>query len=107
MDDPPAFATHVLARPEKFAGRRIDIASDEPTCPVIAEVLSGACGRPIVFERLPLAHVEALSADLAVMFRCFTEAGLDADADALRRDFPEIGRQRFDAWAAERTRPVG
>nr|WP_237556439.1 NmrA/HSCARG family protein [Streptomyces sp. SID5464] len=101
-----AFAAHVLARPEKFAGRRIDIASDELTCPRIAEALTGVCGRPIVFERLPIARVETFSADLAAMFRYFTETGLDVDVDALRRDFPEIGWQRFGTWAAERTWPV-
>ncbi|WP_105974599.1 NmrA/HSCARG family protein [Streptomyces geranii] len=101
-----AFAAHVLARPQEFAGRRIDIASDQLTCMEIAEALTGACGRPIAFERLPIAHVEAFSADLAAMFRYFTEVGLDVDVDALRRDFPEIGWQRFGTWAAEHTWPV-
>ncbi|CAL9306981.1 MULTISPECIES: hypothetical protein [Streptomyces] len=64
------------------------------------------CGRPIVFEQLPIARVEAFSTDLAAMFRYFTEVGLDIDVNALRRDFPEIGWQRFATWAAERTWPV-
>ncbi|MGW4289460.1 NmrA/HSCARG family protein [Streptomyces sp. NPDC004673] len=102
-----AFAAHVLARPREFAGRRIDIASDELTCPEIADALTGVCGRPIVFERLPIDRVEAFSADLAAMFRYFTDVGLDVDVAALRRDFPEIGWQRFGAWAAGRTWPVG
>ncbi|MFJ8978611.1 NmrA/HSCARG family protein [Streptomyces sp. NPDC102282] len=101
-----AFAAHVLARPQEFAGRRIDIASDELTCREIADALTGVCGRPIVFERLPVAHVEAFSADLAAMFRYFTEVGLDVDVEALRRDFPETGWQRFATWAAERTWPA-
>lgn len=101
-----AFAAHVLARPEQFAGRRIDIASDELTCSEIARVLTGACGRSIVFERLPIDRAEAYSTDLAAMFRYFTEVGLDVDMDALRRDFPEVGWQRFDIWAAERSWPV-
>ncbi|MFJ6849018.1 NmrA/HSCARG family protein [Streptomyces sp. NPDC091271] len=100
------FAAHVLAHPEEFAGRRIDIASDKLTCPEIAKALTGACGRQIVFERLPIAHVEAFSADLAAMFRYFTEVGLEVDTDALRREFPEIGWQRFGAWAARRTWPL-
>jgi hypothetical protein len=36
----------------------------------------------------------------------FAEVGLDVDVDALRHDFPEIGWQRFDTWAAERAWPV-
>lgn len=102
-----AFAAHVLTRPQEFAGRRIDVASDELTCPEVAEALTRACGRPVVFERLPIAHVEAFSAGLAAMFRYFAEVGLDVDVAALRRDFPEVGWQRFGARAAERTRPVG
>ncbi|MFI0241754.1 NmrA/HSCARG family protein [Streptomyces sp. NPDC016845] len=102
-----AFAAQVVARPGEFAGRRIDIASDRLTCPQIAEVLSGVCGRPLVFERLPLARVEAFSADLAAMFRYFTEAGLDVDVEALRRDFPETGWQRFGTWAATQAWQLG
>ncbi|WP_284453812.1 NmrA family NAD(P)-binding protein [Streptomyces sp. MRC013] len=102
-----AFAAHVLTRPQEFAGRRIDIASDELTCPEIAEALIRARGRPVVFGRLPISRVEAFSADLAAMFRYFTEVGLDVDVAALRRDFPEVGWQRFGTWAAERTWPVG
>ncbi|GAA2248278.1 MULTISPECIES: NmrA/HSCARG family protein [Kitasatospora] len=95
------FAAEVLARPEEFAGRRVDIASDRLTCPGIAEVLSGVCGRPIGFETKPLAEIEAYSADLAAMFRYFTEVGLDVDVEGLRRDHPEVGWQRFADWAAE------
>lgn len=101
-----AFAALALGRPEVFAGRRIDIASDRLTCPAIAEVLSGVCGRPIGFRRIPLAEVEAYSPDLAAMFRYFTEVGLDIDVEALRRAHPEIGWQSFADWAAERDWPL-
>ncbi|MEV6208969.1 NmrA/HSCARG family protein [Kitasatospora sp. NPDC051914] len=101
-----AFAALAITRPAEFAGRRIDIASDALTCPEIAEVLGSATGRPIGFRRLPLAEIEAYSADLAAMFRYFTETGLDIDTAALRRDHPDVGWQGFADWAHARTWPL-
>lgn len=94
-----AFAALVLRRPEEFAGRRIDIASDRLTCTEIAETLSAVCGRPIEFTPVPLAQIEAHSADLAAMFRYFAATGLDVDVEGLRRDHPEVGWQTFAEWA--------
>ncbi|WP_371501396.1 NmrA/HSCARG family protein [Kitasatospora sp. NBC_00374] len=98
-----AFAALALARPQEFAGRRIDLASDELTCPEIARVMTGVCGRPIRFEPLPLAEIEAYSADLAAMFRYFGEVGLEVDVAGLRRDHPQVGWQSFADWAGART----
>ncbi|ELP61352.1 NmrA/HSCARG family protein [Streptomyces turgidiscabies] len=94
-----AFAALVLRDPEKFAGRRIDLASDRVTCSEIAGILSAVCGRPIEFTQVPLARIEAHSADLAAMFRYFTASGLNVDVEGLRRDHPEVGWQRFADWA--------
>ncbi|MDX2544309.1 NmrA/HSCARG family protein [Streptomyces sp. WI04-05B] len=94
-----AFAALVLRHPGKFAGRRIDLASDRVTCSEIAEILSGVCGRPIEFTPVPLAQIEAHSADLAAMFRYFGASGLHVDVEGLRRDHPEVGWQSFADWA--------
>ncbi|NEA64136.1 NmrA/HSCARG family protein [Streptomyces sp. SID12488] len=94
-----AFAALALRHPEEFAGRRIDIASDNLTCTEIAETLSAVCGRPIEFTPVPLAQIEAHSADLAAMFRYFTATGLDVDVEGLRRDHPEVGWHGFAEWA--------
>lgn len=104
--DISTFAAHVLARPEEFAGRRIDIASDELTCPQIAETLTAVCGRPITFERLPLTQAETYSPDLAAMFRYFTDTGLDVDVPGLRHTYPEIPWHRFATWATNQHWPV-
>ncbi|MGW1755062.1 NmrA/HSCARG family protein [Streptomyces mirabilis] len=95
-----AFAALALRHPEEFAGRRIDLASDRVTCSEIAETLSTACGRPIEFAPVPLAEIEAYSADLATMFRYFAGTGLDVDVEGLRRDHPEVGWRSFADWAA-------
>ncbi|MEU6623412.1 NmrA/HSCARG family protein [Streptomyces litmocidini] len=94
-----AFAALALGRREDFAGRRVDIASDERTPGEMADALAAATGRPISYEEIPLAHVRTRSADLAAMFSYFTTTGLDVDVAGLRREFPEVGWQSFDDWA--------
>jgi uncharacterized protein YbjT (DUF2867 family) len=97
-----AFAALVLARPDEFAGRRVDLAADERTGLEIAAILGAACGREVCYEEVPIEYAEAHSPDLAAMFRYFTEAGLDVDIAGLRRDHPEIGWHSLPDWAARR-----
>jgi uncharacterized protein YbjT (DUF2867 family) len=94
-----AFAAHVLTHPAEFAGRRIDIASDELTGPRIAAVLGEALGRELRYEEAPLEVAERYSPDLAAMFRYFGEVGMRVDVEALRRDYPAIGWHRLTDWA--------
>ncbi|MGW0950139.1 NmrA/HSCARG family protein [Streptomyces sp. NPDC002623] len=101
-----AFAALALQRRDEFAGRRIDIASDERTPGQIAEILAAAADRPITHQEIPLAHVRTRSADLAAMFEYFTTVGLDIDVAGLRRDYPEVGWHSFADWAAAQDWPT-
>ncbi|MET9920703.1 NmrA/HSCARG family protein [Streptomyces sp. NPDC006435] len=94
-----AFAALVLQRGDEFAGRRIDIASDEHTPNQMAEILATAIGRQVAHQEVPLAHVRTRSSDLAAMFEYFTAVGLDVDVTSLRRDYPEVGWHSFTDWA--------
>ncbi|MFE7615176.1 NmrA/HSCARG family protein [Streptomyces sp. NPDC057496] len=94
-----AFAALVLQRGDEFAGRRIDIASDEHTPGRMAEILATAIGRQVAHQEVPLAHVRTRSSDLAAMFEYFTAVGLDVDVTSLRRDYPEVGWHSFTDWA--------
>ncbi len=98
-----AFAALVLSRPAEFAGRRIDIASDELTGPEMATVLGAACGRAVSYQELPISYIEAYSHDLAAMFRYFGTVGLDVDIAGLRRDYPEVGWHSLQDWVATQT----
>ncbi|MGW2868412.1 NmrA/HSCARG family protein [Kitasatospora sp. NPDC001225] len=98
-----AFAAHVLARPDAYAGRRIDIASQWRTGEQIAAAISAASGRPIRFEQVPLSVVAAHSEDLATMFRYFQNPGLTIDTAALHAEHPTIDWQPLETWAAART----
>ncbi|MFI9810157.1 NmrA/HSCARG family protein [Streptomyces sp. NPDC052301] len=101
-----AFAALVLRRREEFAGRRIDIASDERTPGQMAEILTTAIGRPIAHQEVPLSYVRTRSADLAAMFEYFTTFGLGVDATALRREYPEVGWHSFTDWAVAQEWPA-
>ncbi|MEU7610464.1 NmrA/HSCARG family protein [Micromonospora sp. NPDC049204] len=95
-----AFAALVLGRASAFAGRRIDIASDQRTPAEMAEILAGAIGSAINHRRVPLTRVQQWSTDLAAMFAYFTDVGLDLDVAGLRRDYPEVGWHGFADWVA-------
>ena len=97
-----AFAALVLGRRDEFAGRRVDIASDELTPGRIAEILSAAIGRPVAHQYVPVDVVRNRSTDLAAMFEYFTAYGLDVDVAGLRRAYPEVGWLGFTEWAAAR-----
>ncbi|MFF4013907.1 NmrA/HSCARG family protein [Streptomyces sp. NPDC001843] len=101
-----AFAALALQRRDEFAGHRIDIASDERTPGQMAEILAAAIGLPVAHQEVPLAYVRARSADLAAMFEYFTTVGLDVDATALRRDYPEVGWHSFTDWAVAQDWPA-
>jgi uncharacterized protein YbjT (DUF2867 family) len=96
-----AFAAHVLTHPARFAGRRIDLASDELTGPEIARVLGTALGRELRYEEAPIEVAERYSPDLAAMFRYFSRVGMAVDVEALRRDHPAVGWHRLSDWARE------
>lgn len=96
-----SFAALALSEPERFTGRRIDIAADELTGRQIAAVLGAACGRPVRYIELPNEYVERYSAALATMFRYFAAVGMDVDVSGLRREYPEVGWHSFADWVGE------
>jgi uncharacterized protein YbjT (DUF2867 family) len=98
-----AFAALALTRPGEFAGRRIDLASDERTGRDIATILGAACGREVRYREAPIEYVERFSADLAAMFRYFGTVGLDVDVAGLRHGYPEVGWHTLADWATGRS----
>ena len=95
--DMARFAALVIEQPGDFAGRRIELASDEVTGPEAARILSGILHRPIT-------HPQAIPAPLAPMapfFRWLAGAGFHADIQQLPTHHPEIGWHSLRHWAAE------
>ena len=98
-EDIGAFAAHVLANPEKFAGKRIDIAGDELSSRESADVLAGILGKPISVVEVPIDGIRSFSEDLALMYEWFVSTGYVADIEGLRSSYPEVGWTRFAEWA--------
>ena len=99
VQDIASFVAVVLENPDRFQGKRIDIASDELTGTGAAEILSAATGRQIEYVQQPIEEVYKFSADAAKMSEWFDEVGYSADIEALRKDYPETGWHTFEEWA--------
>lgn len=95
------FNAEVLARGPALAGRRINYAGDELSPAQMSAALARASGREMSFESQPVAELRAFSEDFALMYEWFDRVGYSADIPALRREFPEVGWTRFEAWAGE------
>ncbi len=98
-EDIGAFATHVLANAEQFAGERIDIAGDELSSQTSADLLAGILGKPISVVEVPIEGIRSFSEDLALMYEWFVNTGYVADIDRLRSSYPEVSWTRFAEWA--------
>jgi uncharacterized protein YbjT (DUF2867 family) len=101
LHDIGAFVASLVDRCEAVFGQRFDIAGDEVTGPEQARNLAAAIGKPVAYQQIPLEAVRQQSADTAIMAEWFDKVGYSADIAALRRDFPEVGWQRFAEWAKE------
>jgi uncharacterized protein YbjT (DUF2867 family) len=71
VQDSSSFVALVLENPDRFLGRRIDIASDELTGKRLAEIVSAASGRLIEYVQQPTAEVYKMSPDAAKMSEWF------------------------------------
>jgi uncharacterized protein YbjT (DUF2867 family) len=104
LADIAGFAALVLERGEPFFGKRINIASDELSGREMAAILTDVAGRSVEYAEVPLDRVMAQSEDLGLMFEWFDRVGYSADIAALRREYPEVGWQTFEAWARTHAR---
>ena len=100
VQDIGAFAAHVLANPDKFDGKRVDIAGDELSSRESADVLANTLGRPVSVVEVPIEAIRGFSEDLALMYEWFASTGYEADIDGLRASYPEVGWTRFSEWEA-------
>lgn len=90
----------MLARPDEFAGQRIDIASDEHTGTEAAAIVANASGHEMTYVEVPLEQVRAGSDDLAIMFEWINRVGYHADIAGLRARYPNVGWHTLAGWTA-------
>jgi len=93
------FAAAVIEQRESVFGKRFDIAGDELTNDALAALFAEILDHPVQYEGFPPDAMREQSEDMALMFEWFDAVGYSVDIEGLRRDFPEVGWQRFEEWA--------
>lgn len=94
------FTTLAIEQRRSFAGKRINIASDEVTPTEIARVLSEVAGTKLAYVQVPLDQVRQQSEDFAKMYDWFNRVGYSVDIPKLKRGFPQVRWTTFHQWAA-------
>jgi len=88
------FSAMVIESPERFLGKRIDIASDEVTGQKTTEILSNVLGHEIKYSSIP-----APNEDLARMFEWYEKVGTGIDITNLQQEYPAVNWITFKDWA--------
>ncbi|WIX76702.1 NmrA/HSCARG family protein [Amycolatopsis carbonis] len=97
--DHGAFAAEVLLHAEKYAGRRIELASDAPTPAEMSRTLSDAIGREVRHDRFPVESIR--NPDMHAMWEFLNGPGYQVDITTLHAAHPEIGWTSFASWARQ------
>jgi uncharacterized protein YbjT (DUF2867 family) len=97
-EDIVALAVLAIEQRERFAGQRLELASDQLSAIEAAGVLSRVLGTKL--EATPLRS-EGLPPPLRALFEWLVQSAVSVDIDALRERFPEIGWHRFDDWTEQ------
>lgn len=92
------FVRIVLERPDRFANRRVPIASDELTPIEMAATLARITGQ-CMEHSAGLPADEAGAVHVAAMYAWTSSNGASADVVGLRRDFPEVNWHTLYGWA--------
>jgi uncharacterized protein YbjT (DUF2867 family) len=97
VDDIGAFAALAFDRPDRFAGRTLEIAGEALTPPEIAQTFGRVCGVPARFRQVPIEQIRAFDEQLAMMFTFFNERPNPLpDFSALRADHPAL--MTLETW---------
>ncbi|MFE1200518.1 NmrA/HSCARG family protein [Streptomyces sp. NPDC058762] len=98
LGDLGRIAAEAFGAPEKYIGRKTEIAGDELTPRQIAAAFAASDGVPTRFERQPIDEVRRFAPELAAMFDWLGATGYRADIPTLRRRHP--GLLTLEAWLA-------
>jgi uncharacterized protein YbjT (DUF2867 family) len=100
VPDIGAVAVRVLEEPARFTGKRFDLAGDELSGNDAMNILSRVAGRSFTYFQVPLDVVrQGMGEDAVKMYEWFDHVGFSVDRAALRREFPDLAFQNFEAWA--------
>jgi uncharacterized protein YbjT (DUF2867 family) len=93
-----SLAVLAIERPDRFAGRRIAVASDELTAERAAETISELIPRRLEARQAP---ADQLPPGVRFLFGWLESTGHHVDLHALRGELPEVGWHSYGAWAEE------
>jgi uncharacterized protein YbjT (DUF2867 family) len=95
------FTALAVEDPRSFRGKRINIASDEPTPTEIARQLSELTGRKLAYQAIPLDAVRKQGEDMAKMYDWFNRVGYSVDIAKLKHEYPQVRWGSFREWSAK------
>jgi uncharacterized protein YbjT (DUF2867 family) len=91
VEDIGAFAAIAFENPDRWIGREVDLAGDEPTMPEIAETFGRVIGREVSYYQVPWDQFEEqMGEEITVQYRWFNDMGYEADIAALQQEYPEL-----------------
>jgi uncharacterized protein YbjT (DUF2867 family) len=91
VEDIGAFAAIAFENPDRWIGREVDLAGDEPTMLEIAETFGRVIGREVSYYQVPWDQFEEqMGEEITVMYRWFNDIGYEADIAALQQEYPEL-----------------
>lgn len=94
-----AVAVSVLENPDRYAGKRYDLAGDDVSGNDAVEILSRVTGKKFSYFQVPLEAIKKMSEDMAIMYAWFEKVGYTVDRAQLAKDFPEVKWTSYEAWA--------
>jgi uncharacterized protein YbjT (DUF2867 family) len=101
VEDIGAVALAVLETPERYVGKRYDLAGDDLSGQEVVAILGEAIGKPYTYFQVPMQAIRSMSEDMALMYEWFEKVGYTFDPAALRKDFPEVQWTSFATWAGK------
>jgi uncharacterized protein YbjT (DUF2867 family) len=93
-----ALAVLAIEDPSRFAGHRIQVASDELTAEEAAEMISSLIPRHLEARQAP---ADALPPGVRFLFGWLESTGHRVDLDALHSEYPELRWHGYGGWAGE------
>jgi len=96
LEDIGRFVALAFCEPQNWTNRTLEIAGDELTGTQMAELLSQAIGRKVVYEEQSYDEIEAMSADMAMMYEWFNVRGYTVDIKSLKEIIPDL--ESFMEW---------
>ncbi|MBS1516501.1 MAG: NmrA/HSCARG family protein [Bacteroidetes bacterium] len=95
-DDIGRIAEKVFDNPEKYIGRKIELAGDDLTTPEVSSIYTEVTKKEHVFNPLDVEFLKSQNKELGDMFQWFMDKGYEADIKSLNNEFG--GMTDFRTW---------